>query len=116
LSDEWIKNCEKLLAQMKDFSSKKDKDRLDLVQSLRFSLYVIHRSVLGWLNWVNNPDIMTTFEKDEIDKMNGQMTDFVKSFIKYDIKITTQGANKSIKSKTSKERTDEGRQQELFYV
>jgi len=70
MSEGWVKTCERILEQMRKMSEKRDKDRLDLIQSMRFSLYALHRSILGWLNWVNNPDIMVSFKREELEEMN----------------------------------------------
>lgn len=88
MSESWIQTCEMLLEQIKKFSAKNDKDRLDLVQSMRFSLYAFHRSLLGWMDWVNNPDIMTAFKKEELDEINKRIMGFTESFIKYDAEAT----------------------------
>jgi len=100
-------------------SQKKEKDRLDLIQSMRFSLYALHRSILGWLNWVNNPDIMVTFSQDELEEMNKKLTEFITEFIKYDIEVTKKGASKSMdiqrarrKVEERERRTPEG----IFYI
>ena len=117
LSEEWIKTCEKLLEQIGIFSSRKDADRLDYVKSIRFSLYAFHRSILGWMNWVNSPDIMSTFNRAELAKMNEQLAKFVESFIKYDVQVTKQGAKKAIKAKIEESHDSERKdRQELFYV
>lgn len=118
MSEEWIKTCENLLEQTRKFSSRNARDRLDFVQSLRFSLYAFHRSILGWMNWINNPDIMATFKREELAEMDKKLADFVESFIEYDIKVTKEGAKKAIKAKKAEESRDSDKkgQQELFYV
>jgi len=118
LSEGWVETCERLLEQIKKLSDKKDKDRLDLVQSVRFSLYSLHRSLLGWLNWVNNPDIMATFKQEELDEMNKKITEFVESFIKYDVEVTMRGVKKTQgMAETARQREFIGRgPEDIFYV
>jgi len=117
LSERWVQTCERLLERMKRFSAKKDKDRLDLVQSIRFSLYALHQSLLGWMNWVNNPDIMSAFKEEELEEMNRKITELAESFIKYDVEVTQLGAGKNLKRKRPKRGTTERRSlEETFYV
>jgi len=119
LSQGWVETCQRILKQIQLMSQKKGKDRLDLIQSMRFSLYALHRSILGWLNWVNNPDIMVAFSQDELEEMNKKLIEFITEFIKYDIEVTKKGANKSMDIQRSRRevvererRTPEG----IFYV
>ncbi len=95
LSEGWIKASERTLERIRKFLEKKDMDRLELIQSMRFILLALHRSLLGWMNWVNNPDIMVSFDKEELAEMNRKLGGFVQEFIKYDIEVTKQGAIKS---------------------
>ena len=102
---------------MRKFSEKKDKDRLDLVQSMRFALYALHRSLLGWMNWVNNPDIMAAFKKEELDEMNKRITEFTEAFIKYDVEVTQQGVRKNLRTKRpTREEAERRSLEEIFYV
>jgi len=102
---------------MKRFSAKKDKDRLDLVQSIRFSLYALHQSLLGWMNWINNPDIMSAFKEEELEEMNRRIMELTESFIKYDVEVTQLGAGKNLTRKRPKRGTTERRSlEETFYV
>ena len=100
-------------------SQKKEKDRLDLIQSMRFSLYALHRSILGWLNWVNNPDIMVTFSQDELEEMNKKLTEFITEFIKYDIEVTKKGASKSMDIQRARREVEERERRTpegIFYI
>ncbi|RLI37194.1 hypothetical protein DRO55_01910 [Candidatus Bathyarchaeota archaeon] len=119
MSDTWIKTCERLLRQMKRLSDKKNKDRLDIVQSMRFALYALHRSLIGWMNWVNNPDIMATFNYEELEEMNKKITSFVEDFIKYDVEVTQLGAKRSLELEKARQRSEESLRrgpEETFYV
>jgi hypothetical protein len=119
LSEGWVQTCEKILDQIKKLSDKKNKDRLDLVQSMRFSLYALHRSILGWLNWVNNPDIMASFKREELDEMNGRIAEFIEEFIKYDIEVTGKGAGKNIAARKARREAEEGARrgpEDIFYI
>lgn len=117
MSEGWVQTCERLLKQISRLSDKKDSDRLDLVQSMRFSLYALHRSLLGWMNWINNPDVMAAFKKEELDQMNNRITEFTESFLKYDVEVTQMGAKKNLGTKKPRRATPERRSlEEIFYV
>ena len=53
MSERWIQVSEKILEQLKRLDDTKDKDRLELVRSLRFVLSVLQRSLIGWTQWIN---------------------------------------------------------------
>ena len=119
MSQGWIETCQRILEQIQRMSQKKDKDRLDLIQSMRFSLYALHRSILGWLNWVNNPDIMVTFSQDELEEMNKKLTEFITEFIKYDIEVTKKGASKSMDIQRARREVEERERRTpegIFYI
>jgi len=108
MSARWVKRCEQILEQIKVLETAKERDRLDIVHSLRFGLGTLWGSLEGWMQWINSPRIMTQFTQEELKKMNSAIMDFVKSFIEYDIKMTEQGIKKgfleSIERRPSRER------------
>ena len=116
LSESWIKVSERLLDQLKRLENTKGKDRLELVRSLRFVLNVLQRSMIGWTQWVNNPDIMSIFSQNDLENMKGKLSEFTRSFIKYDLEMTSLGVKKGLK--TSKKVTPKKKNQrtERFYV
>jgi len=120
MSESWIRLSERTLEQIRRFLERKDMDRLELVQSMRFILLALHRSLMGWMNWINNPDIMVAFSKEELAEMNRKLGEFVQDFIKYDIEITKQGARKSgatIEARArAEERARKRRTEETFYI
>jgi len=119
LSKGWVQICQEILDQIEKLSEKKDKDRLDLVQSMRFSLYALHRSILGWLNWVNNPDIMASFKQEELDKMNERLVKYVQEFIEYDVEITEKGADKNLAAQKARREIEERARrgpEDIFYI
>ena len=119
MSQGWVETCQRILEQIQRMSQKKEKDRLDLIQSMRFSLYALHRSILGWLNWVNNPDIMVTFSQDELEEMNKKLTEFITEFIKYDIEVTKKGASKSMDVQRARREVEERERRTpegIFYI
>ncbi len=119
MSEGWVETCEKILDQIRKASEKKDSDRLDLVQAMRLSLYALHRSVLGWLNWVNNPDIMVSFKPEELVDMNRRLLGYVQEFIKYDIEVTEKGADKNLASRKARLEAEERARrapEDIFYI
>jgi len=115
LGEAWVKASEKLLDYMKRLEEAKERDRLELVRSLRFVLSALQRSLLGWIQWVNNPDIMTRFTKEELEEMNKRLSAFTRSFIQYDLEATKLGAQKGLRAKKKvKKKKDE--RAESFYV
>ncbi|MEM1515331.1 MAG: DUF2153 family protein [Candidatus Bathyarchaeia archaeon] len=119
MSEGWVQASERALEQIRKLAERKDMDRLELVQSMRFILIVLHRSLLGWMNWVNNPDIMVSFTKEELAEMNKKLAGFVQDFIKYDIEVTRQGAKKSVMSIEARRDAEEKTRREpseTFYI
>jgi len=119
LSEGWIQSSERALEQIRRLLERKDMDRLELVQSMRFILMALHRSLLGWMNWINNPDIMVSFNREELAEMNRRLAEFVQEFIKYDIEVTRQGARKSGVVIEAREEAEERARRgagETFYI
>ena len=119
MSEGWVETCERILEQIQNLSAKKDKDRLDLIQSMRFSLYALHRSILGWLNWVNNPDIMVSFKHEELEEINKRLAGFIEEFVKYDMEVTEKGTSKSVAAKKARQRAEEKAKrspEDIFYI
>ena len=115
LSERWIQSSEKILDRIKSLEEVEGKDRLELVRSIRFMLGALQRSLLGWMQWVNNPDIMTRFTQEDLEKMNKNLSEFVRSFMEYDLEVTKLGAERGLKARKKVERKREERA-EIFYV
>jgi len=116
LSERWIQVSEKILEQLKRLEDTKDKDRLELVRSLRFVLSVLQRSLIGWTQWVGNPDIMTIFSQDDLEKMTKTLSKFTCSFVEYDLKMTSLGVKKGLKYPKKVEKKKKEERTERFYV
>jgi len=115
LSEKWRKDSEKILDQIKCLKEAKERDRLELVRSMRFMLSALHRSLLGWMHWVNNPDMMTRFTQEDLEKMNKKLSEFTRSFIQYDLEATKLGAQRGLKARKKAKKKKEERA-EIFYV
>jgi hypothetical protein len=115
LSEAWIQVSERIIEQLKHLEESKDKDRLELVRSLRFVLTVLQRSLLGWTQWVNNPEVMTIFSQKDLEKMTETLSKFTRSFVEYDMKMTSLGVKKGLKASKKVTQKKEERT-ERFYV
>ena len=115
LSERWIQVSKKILEQIKRLEEAKERDRLELVRSIRFMLNTLQRSWLGWMQWVNNPDIMTRFTQEDLEKMNKKLSELTRSFIEYDLEATKSGVQKGLKAR-KKVKTKKEERAETFYV
>ena len=115
MSERWIQVSQKILDQIKRLEEAKDRDRLELVRSIRFMLSTLQRSLLGWMHWVNNPDIMTRFTQEDLDNMNKKLAEFTRTFIEYDLEATKLGTQRGLKARKKAEKKKEERA-EIFYV
>lgn len=98
MSERWVKVSEKVLDQLKRMEGTKERDRLELVRSMSFVLRALEMSVVGWMQWVNNPDIMTKFTQKDLEKMNKRLSKFTHDFIKYDVEATKLGTQIGLKA------------------
>jgi hypothetical protein len=115
LSERWIQVSEKILGQLKLSVEAKKKDRLEYVRIIRFTLSALQRSLLGWMQWVNNPDIMTRFTQEDLESMNKKLSELALSFIEYDLEATKLGGQRGLKAiKKVKKKKEE--RAEAFYV
>ncbi len=115
MSERWIQSSERLLDQIKRLEEAKERDRLELVRSLRFVLGALQRSLLGWMQWVNNPDIMIRFKQEDLEQMNKKLSELVRFFIEYDLEVTKLGAEKGLKARKRVKKKREERA-DVFYV
>ncbi|MCW3981551.1 MAG: DUF2153 family protein [Candidatus Bathyarchaeota archaeon] len=97
MSERWVQVSEKVLDQLNRMEKVPKKDRLELVRSMRFVLRALEMSLMGWEQWVNNPDIMVKFTHKDLEKMNTRLAELTRSFIEYDIEATRLGSKKGLK-------------------
>lgn len=90
--DKWIAGCRKILKNLRESASKKDRDRLELVKSIRYSMRALNRSLMGWWQWVNSPEMMANFTRQELEEMDRALNQHTASFVEYDIKMTSIGS------------------------
>ena len=78
-------------------------------------LVALQRSLTGWMQWINNPGLMTRFTREDLEKMNKELSEFTRSFIEYDLEITKKGKEKGLAVRRGVERRRrEG--EEAFYI
>ncbi len=92
----WIQRSENTLKQLKGLMDNPNQDRLELVRVMRFSFGALGQSLAGWMQWVNSPEIMSSFTKEELEEMAKKITGMVEEFISYDIQITETGTRKGL--------------------
>jgi hypothetical protein len=97
LSERWIRISEKTLDQIKRLEEAKERDRLELVSSILFLLNALRNSLLGWIQWANNPNIMARFTQKDLEKIAKKLSTFTRTFIEYDIEATKLGAENGLK-------------------
>jgi hypothetical protein len=116
LSERWIQVSERILEKLKNLEKIKDKDRLEQVRSLNIILNILQRSMIGWMQWVNNPDIMSIFSKEDLENMTKTLSDFTCSFVKYDLEMTRLGVKKGLKAPKKVKKIKSDDRAERFYI
>ena len=92
----WVQRSENILKQLQGLMEDPDQDRLELVRVMRFSFGALGQSLAGWMQWVNSPEIMSSFNKEELEEMAKKVTSMVEQFVKYDIEMTSTGTRKGL--------------------
>ncbi|UCH70653.1 MAG: DUF2153 family protein [Candidatus Bathyarchaeota archaeon] len=119
MSGRWVQDCKKIVDQIKKLDDIKGQDRLDMVGKIRFILYGLQRSVSGWIEWIDNPDIMANFSLEELKKISKNLAKLTQPFIEYDCEITSlvQGdlAIREPATRTESTKKPKGKT-EIFYV
>ena len=112
----WVNDCQRILNEIKKSEKVEGHDRLDMVRTIRFTILALQRSVTGWMQWADNPDIMAQFSLDELTEINKNLADLVCAFVDYDAKITGS-QEKKIEKKIRKETIKKPQQaKDIFYV
>jgi hypothetical protein len=94
MSERWIKESEQLLRRMKTLSSKEQRDRLEIINSILFALTILERSLNGWKLWVRNLSLMSQFELDELMDIEKALGKQIQPFIEYDVEATKKWKSK----------------------
>ena len=115
MSERWIQVSERILTQLTKLETTSEKDRLELVSSLRFVMNILQRSLVGWMQWITNPEIMSIFSKADLEKMTQELTKFTETFVEHDIQMTQLGLQKGLKVPKKAVKKGDNRA-EHFYV
>jgi hypothetical protein len=103
LNINWVERSEKTLEELKKLREQKDQDRLDRVRAIRFAFMALGQSLAGWMQWVNSPEVMCNFTKEELEEMSQTILGMVEKFVEYDIKITDEGMQKGVAKQREQE-------------
>ncbi len=101
---------------MDALSSKEEKDRLEVINSILLALNVLERSLGGWKYWVRNLSLMSHFSLEELADIEGVLERHVRPFIEYDIEATERWKDKFPQVKVSREKGKEERETQGIYV
>ena len=112
----WVNDCQRILNEIKKTEKVEGYDRLDMVRTIRFTILALQRSVTGWMQWADNPDIMAQFSLDELTEINKNLAGLVCAFVDYDARITGR-QEKKIEKKMRKEAIKKPQEvKDIFYV
>ena len=111
MGERWVKSSERILEQIRRIEEAEGRDRLDCVRDIRFLLSALQRSLIGWIQWVNNPDVMARFTREELESIARRFSEFTRPFIEYDIEATKAGIEKGLEAGRRTEGGEEG-----FYI
>ena len=114
LNVNWVERSEKTLEELKKLREQKDQDRLDRVRAIRFAFMALGQSLAGWMQWVNSPEVMCNFTKDELEEMSQTILGMVEKFVEYDIEITDEGMQKGVAKQ--REQDQLGQQDNHFVI
>jgi hypothetical protein len=97
---------------MEELTTKKERDRLEVINSILFTLNSLERSIHGWRSWIRNLSIMSKFSIDELKEIDEALHKQAKNIIKYDLEATKKWKDKFPKIRIPrriKRETDETR-------
>ncbi len=92
----WVERTQKTLDQLQKIKDNRERDRLDIITGMRFSFGALSQSLGGWMQWVNSPEVMTQFTREELLDMSDQLIDLITKFVEYDRDITDFGMQKGL--------------------
>ena len=101
----WIDRSEKTVEQLRILKGSRDMDRLDLLKAMRFSFGALSQSLGGWMQWVNSPEVMSQFSREELQEMSDRIIDMVTGFIEYDVEVTNRGVQKGLGKQRDEDQT-----------
>jgi len=94
----WKAIHEETLKLIDDLASKRQRDRLDLLNLMNLSLYAMARSLIGWYQRLENPEVLSSLSDEELRELADKISRIAKEFVKYDIRTTKRYSKRGIKS------------------
>ena len=94
MTERWINQSENLLKAMDAIASKKERDRLEMINSMIFVLNTIDRSLRGWRSWIQNLAFMSKFTPEELKELEEGLIKSTRVFVDYDIEVTKKYLDK----------------------
>lgn len=119
MAERWVQECERVLEEIKKLEDMKGQDRLEMVRRIRFTIFALQRSLSGWIEWVDNPDVMASFSLEDLKEISRNLSKLTQLFIQYDCEITSRTKRDleirepEIQRKSTKKTKDKT---QIFYV
>lgn len=85
------------LKLMESITSKSPKDRLDLLNLMNLSLYIMANNLLIWYERLEDPEAFSLLKLEELEEIAFKISKMVENFVKYDIKTTKKFSKKALK-------------------
>lgn len=77
-------------------------DRLDLVNLMSVSLFAMARSVLAWYKMLEDPEVLSSLNDEELMELASHVSSLAREFVKYDIRTSKRYSKKGHKSEELK--------------
>jgi hypothetical protein len=116
MTEQWLGQSEDMLKRVEKLASEKDKDRLEIINSMIFALNVTNNSINGWRSWIQNLGFMSRFKEDELKEIEDGLLKLTRAFIEYDIEITKKHQDKLPRRRLSLSKRKKQRDSRGMYV
>ena len=97
LSSHWSRSSKEALKLIWE-ASKEPKDRLDLLNLMNLSLYAMARSLVGWYQRLDDPELLSALSDEELGELAQRVSSIAREFVKYDIKASRRYHKRGLKS------------------
>jgi len=108
MTERWVAQSKELLKALTELASKKEEDRLEMVNTMMFVLNSMDRSLHGWRSWIQNLSLMSKFTEEELRQMREGLLQKAQEFINYDMQITEKHKDKIPSIVVVRKRSEEG--------
>lgn len=92
-------------------STKKERDRLEIISSMILALNALDRSVHGWRSWIGSLRLMSRFTENELREMEESLVKIVRDFVEYDVAVTQKHKDKITRINIARRKRDVRRSQ-----